>query len=169
MQRRSAFSITVVSALLALAPPAWAVWVVDAGGECVEQWTADSLAEGPITTADTPLPPLRYARGGIQELQQPAPRLVGVEQVGFKILYVPLAMISGMQSALRDMWFGLADTVTGGYFDISGDNPLRLTLQPEPLGTIDPSMSTAVREETRVDPCGRQMFPLAVSHDADSY
>lgn len=146
----------------AMVTTARAAWVVDAEGKCVSEWTAASLARGPLAIADAPLVPARYLAGGIEELGGPLdPAWNRVERVGFTAGYVPLVGITGFGAALTATGFGLMDTLTAGYFELTPDNPSRFTLQPEKLGVLSPDPYPGTRDELRLDPCGRPIFPLS--------
>jgi hypothetical protein len=97
--------------------------------ECVREWTAASLARGPAAIANAPLLPIRSAVGGFQlgrENKSP-----GMQA---KILLPPtLAFAGGGMGLLESViWVGtgLADTATGGYFQIAPDEATELSVAP---------------------------------------
>jgi hypothetical protein len=155
--------LLLVLSLLALsASAARAEWVVDAEGKCVRIWTPASLARGPLAIADAPLVPARYLAGGIDELGDPPdPAWSKVERGGFAAGYVPLAGVTGFGAMLSSIGFGLMDTLTGGYFELTPDDPQRFTVQPEKLGVFSPEAFDGTRSEQRLDNCGRPLFPFS--------
>jgi hypothetical protein len=129
-----------VLALLALvaASPAAAGWAVDARGRCVEAWTPPRAAQGPVAMLTAPTLPFREAVGGgivAADTTTPQGGVVG------QVLAWPSLILGGFALGVGEMpiWLvlGLADTVTGGYFDLSPDDakPLTLTsVRPRFLG-----------------------------------
>ena len=157
-----AFSLTV----LALAAAARAAWVVDDDGRCVETWSPAAMARGPRAIADAPLVPVRYGAGAAQELRQAAPRGFTGDSAFFRILYAPLAFVAALVDGFTRASFGLADTVTGGAVHIGDDDPAQFTAEATPLGVLGP-LPQAPLEPYPLDPCDREVYPLAVSNDAE--
>ena len=164
MMRKTIGSCLLLAALLSMVSSgtARAEWKVDEEGKCVRTWTPASLARGPMAIADAPLVPARYIAGGIDELGDPPdPAWNKVERVGFAAGYVPLAGVTGFGAMLSSLGFGLMDTLTGGYFELTPDDPQRFTLQAEKLGVLAPEDFEGTRSELRLDNCGRPLFPMS--------
>jgi len=141
-----------------------AAWVVDAQGNCVRAWDPKALENGPSAVADAPLVPVRYAAGGVQELREPGlPGYTG-DSAFFRTIYVPLTFASSMQDAMTRITFGVADTVTGGYFHLTGDDPDTFTVHPTPLGVLG-AVESSPLDPRPLDACGREVYPLYKSHD----
>jgi len=126
-----------------------AAWVVDDRGDCVRQWTSESLLRGPTAVLNAPLVPFRSAVGGVQMARDDhAP---GTER---KILLPPLLAVAGGATGLVEsgVWLGagLADTLTGGYFELTSDGAARLSAAP-----TRPPLATTVASTATTDPCGR--------------
>jgi hypothetical protein len=126
-----------------------AAWVTNDAGECVREWTPASLARGPAAIVNAPLLPFRSAVGGAL--------LAGSDRTPnpswpHRILLPPLLTIvgGGMGLVEAGIWLGtgLADTITGGWFEIAPDEATHLAITP-----IAPAFS-----DTRPAPaprCGR--------------
>jgi hypothetical protein len=138
--------------LLVLHPvAAHADWVVNDRGDCVRAWTPSSLARGPAAIANAPLLPFRSAVGGAQVASED--RSPGL---GRKIILIPLLTAGGAVMGILEsaIWLttGLADTLTGGYFEIAPDEATQLSLAPQ----RPPFLTEPVREaRATTDPCGR--------------
>ena len=146
----------VALALCALLYPrgAWSAWVVDAQGECVRTWTATSLLRGPAALANAPLAPFRSAAGGaVLARDDPAPG--GVRRA---LMLGPTLTVMGGAMGLIDtgVWLvtGLADTVTGGYFECAPDEATALSVAP-----ITPLFVADGRHPAHQDRCGRAPAP----------
>ena len=132
-----------------VARAASAAWVRNDAGECVREWTPASLARGPAAIVNAPLLPFRSAAGGAL--------LAGSDRTPnpswpHRILLPPLLTIvgGGMGLVEAGIWLGtgLADTITGGWFEIAPDEATHLAITP-----IAPAFS-----DTRPAPaprCGR--------------
>ena len=146
-------SAGVLALLLAIrGGAASAAWVVNEQNECVRTWTPASLARGPAAMLNAPLLPFRSAAGGFlvaRNDQSP-----GLQR---KILLAPLLTLGGGAMGLVEsgIWLGagLADTATGGYFEVAPEHATELSLAPErpSLGSDSPG----VRREVVKDRCGR--------------
>ena len=142
-----------VGALVAVlhASGALAAWTVNGRGECVQAWTPASLGRGPAAVLNAPLVPVRTAAGGVQEaLDDRTPG--GVHR---KVILVPaLAGLGGAMGLVEaGVWLasGLADTLTGGYFELAPDEATALSVSPRrPL-------STDTHAGPRTDACGRPL------------
>jgi hypothetical protein len=127
---------------------AWAEWVVNSRGECVEQWSPASMLRGPTAMLMAPTAPFRSGAGVFAyETMQ-----------GNLAFWGPvLAVLSGAVGVIHTgVWLGtgLADTLTGGYFAIAPYRATQLSLDP----LIPPFVSEAQQhaiEAKRPDPCGR--------------
>ena len=161
--------LVLTLALIAVAvAPASAEWVVNADGRCVEVWSADALERGPLAIADSPLVPVRYAGGAVEELREPSePGYSGDSNV-LRALYTPLAAVTALQDSFARATLGVMDVLTGGFFDLAGDEPNALTTEATPLGVLGPLDPPALVAHPR-DECGREVYPLAVSRDAELY
>jgi hypothetical protein len=128
-----------------------AEWVVDAKGECVEQWSPASMLRGPTAMLMSPTAPFRSAAGVFAYPE-------GWTTPGkFEFWGPVLAVLSGAAGVIDTcVWLGtgLVDTVTGGYFRIAPYRATQLSLDP----LIPPFVSEAQQRATeakRPDPCGR--------------
>lgn len=166
MKPRDLSLLAFLLILLAFAVPGRAAWVVDADGRCVETWSPSAMATGPRAIADAPLVPVRYGAGAVQELREPAPRGFTGDSVFFRALYAPLAFVAALQDSVTRASFGVADTVTAGAFHIGDDDAAQFTTEATPLGVLAP-LSQPPLEPHPLDPCGREVYPLAVSNDAE--
>jgi hypothetical protein len=139
--------------IVAQAGGAHAAWVMNERNECVRAWTPASLARGPSAVLNAPLVPLRSAAGGVRAaLDTPRPSAQG------KVLLPPLLGVAGGAMGLVDalVWLGtgLADTATGGYFEVAPEEATELSLRPlRPAFVEDGRRATL--DPARKDPCGR--------------
>ena len=142
----------MLALLLAVQSGASAAWVVNERNECVRAWTPASLARGPAATLNAPLLPFRSAAGGFLVARDD--RSPGLRA---KILLAPLLTLGGGAMGLVEsgIWLGagLADTATGGYFELAPEAATELSLAPErpSFGSDSPG----VRREAAKDRCGR--------------
>src|SRR5262245_28362090 len=150
----------VILALAALLWPRMAssAWEVDAHGDCVRTWTAESLLRGPTALANAPLAPIRSAVGGAI-LARDDLTTGGVRRV---LLLGPTLTVMGGAMGFVDtgVWLvtGLADTVTGGYFETTPDEATPLSVAPiTPLFVPDARRPAHVAAHQ--DPCGRPLGP----------
>ena len=143
----------VLALLLAMrVGAASAAWVVNDRNECVRTWTPASLARGPAAMLKAPLLPFRSAAGGLLAARDD--RSPGLRS---KVLLAPLLTLGGGAMGLVEsgIWLGtgLADTATGGYFEVAPEEATELSLAPErPSFGSD---SAGVRREAAKDRCGR--------------
>lgn len=149
MRRPIALSLV----LLALAAPARAAWVVDSAGGCVEQWDASDMARGPKAILNGPILPFRQMAGGAVYAwnteewwpYQIAGMLPGV------------TLFSGAAGILEGTWWmttGIADTVTGGYFQLAPQEATQLSVEPQ-VSSMIADAGPAPKPTT--DPCGRPL------------
>jgi hypothetical protein len=136
---------------------AWARWIVDAKGQCVEQWSPTSMLRGPTAMVMSPTAPFRNG-AGVFAYQSPDAQ-AGSAPSGSAYWTPVLAVLSGAAGIIDTcVWLGtgLADTVTGGYFAIAPEDATRLSLEP----LIPPFVSEAQRRTiaaNRPDPCVRRL------------
>ena len=132
-----------------VARAASAAWVTNEAGECVREWAPASLARGPAAIVNAPLLPFRSAVGGAL--------LAGSDRTPnpswpHRILLPPLLTIvgGGMGLVEAGIWLGtgLADTITGGWFEIAPDEATHLAITP-----IAPAFSDT--RPARAPRCGR--------------
>ena len=131
-------------------------WVVNERGECGRAWTTASLGRGPSAMLNAPLAPVRSAVGGFRVAHDDrSPDLKS------KILLPPLLTLGGGAMGLVDaaVWLGtgLADTVTGGYFEVAPEEATRLGVEP-----IVPAFAR-VPGRGSTDRCGRGAGTLAAA------
>jgi hypothetical protein len=151
MAVRGVFLIAVLAILTVdgAGERALAEWVVDARGQCVEQWSPASMLRGPTAMLMAPTAPFRCGAGVFAYEES--------TQGPFAFWGPVLAVLSGTVGVIHTgVWLvtGLADTVTGGYFGIAPYRATQLSLDP----LIPPFMSEAQQrtiEAKRPDPCGR--------------
>jgi hypothetical protein len=134
---------------LLVARAASAAWVTNDAGDCVREWTPASLARGPAAIANAPLMPFRSAVGGAL--------LAGSDRTPNpswprRILMPPLLTIAGGGMGLVEagIWLGtgLADTLTGGWFEIAPEEATHLAITPVAPAFSDARPAPAPR-------CGR--------------
>src|SRR6185503_12166265 len=121
-----------LAAVLALwTSGAHAVWVRNAEGDCVREWTSDSLARGPTAMLNAPLVPFRSAVGGVLLAGTDRTPNPGLPR---RILLPPLlAVVGGGMGLLESgIWLGtgLFDTLTGGYLEAAPDEATHLAAGP---------------------------------------
>jgi hypothetical protein len=127
-----------------------AEWVVDAKGECVEQWSPASMLRGPTAMLMSPTAPFRSG-AGVFAYQG------STTQRGFEFWGPVTAVLSGAVGVIDTcVWLGagLADTVTGGYFRIAPYRATQLSLDPLIPPFVPDAQQRAI-EAKRPDPCGR--------------
>ena len=145
--------LLLVAVLLVQATAANSAWVVDASGQCVERWEPSNMLRGPTAILNGPLRPLRTLPGGAVyawNTEEWWPWQIA-------ILGPAVTVVSGAAGALEGVWWiatGLADTVTGGYFDISSENATTLSLRPEVSSLIADASPTPTPTHDR---CGRPL------------
>jgi hypothetical protein len=133
---------------------AGAAWQVNERGECAQVWTPASLGRGPTAIASAMTLPFRSIAGGVQR----APDLWKSAPVPIGVLTVPgmigVAFVGGVGETLVWVVSGVADTVTGGFFEIAPDAATELSVSPEPPFFM-PGPKTLVTQ----DRCGRPITP----------
>lgn len=144
----------IVAAIIARGSVARSAWTVDANGACVERWAPSDLLRGPAAVANAPLLPLRTLAGGAQYAWNTA------EWWPWQIagLGPAVTLICGAAGVVEGVWWagsGVADTVTGGQFEIAPEKATRLSARPEVPRVIADAGPTPTPAEDR---CGR---PLA--------
>jgi hypothetical protein len=101
-----------------LAAPAGAAKVDDAEAHCVRP----STLRGPTAMLEAPTAPFRTAAGVFTDMQ-PSPGAWGVPLAG-------LAFAGGLVDTVVWLGTGLADTLSGGYFEIAPPEATVLGLRP---------------------------------------
>jgi hypothetical protein len=131
--------------VVGLVARAGAAWVVDGAGRCVREWTAASMGRGPTAMLEAPTAPFRTAAGVFTEMT-PSPGAWGVPLCG-------LAFVGGLVDTVAWLGTGLADTLTGGYWEIAPREATVLGVTP-----LEPPFARRSPAAPPRDPCGR---PLA--------
>jgi hypothetical protein len=145
---------SLLLALLAIAAPARAAWVVDAAGGCVERWAASDMLRGPKAIVNAPLLPFRQMAGGAQyawNTEEWWPWQIVAMGPG-------VTLFSGAAGLLEGTWWittGVADTLTGGYFQAAPEQATQLSVRPQVSSMIADAAPTP---PPTTDRCGR---PLA--------
>jgi hypothetical protein len=124
---------------------AGAAWIVDPQGSCVREWTPASIGRGPTAVLEAPTAPFRTAAGVFTDMR-PSPGAWGVPLCG-------LAFVGGLVDTVAWLGTGLADTLTGGYFEVAPAEATVLGLRP-----LRPPFASRSPAAPPRDPCGR---PLA--------
>jgi hypothetical protein len=123
----------ILLALLLGVPPGTgrAAWVVNGEGDCVREWTPQSLARGPTAMLNAPLVPVRSAAGGVLLARTDRTPNPGLPR---RILLPPLLAVVGGGMGLVEtvVWLGtgLVDTVTGGYLEVAPEEATHLAVAP---------------------------------------
>jgi len=149
MNRTGILVAAALSAVLAAPRSAPTAWVVNEQGQCVDEWSPQSMARGPAAIVNAPLVPFRSAAGGVLEATDKGgsgfmqravvPTMLGVVGLGM-----------GVVESVIWVMTGVADTLTGGYFGISSEEATQLSVAP-----IRPYFSDRPPPET--DRCGRSL------------
>jgi hypothetical protein len=149
---RRAASLLLV--LLTAAAPGRAAWVVDSAGACVERWAPSDMARGPKAVLNGPLLPFRQMAGGAAyawNTEEWWPWQIVAMGPG-------VTLFSGAAGLLEGTWWittGLADSVTGGYFQAAPEQATALSIAPQVSSMIADAGPTPA---PTTDRCGR---PLA--------
>jgi hypothetical protein len=149
MRRR----LSVLLVLLFLSGPARGAWVVDSAGGCVEQWAPSDMARGPKAVLNGPLLPFRQMAGGAEyawNTEEWWPWQIAAMGPG-------VTLFSGAAGLLEGTWWittGLADTVTGGYFQAAPEQATELSLSPQVSSMIADAAPTPTPTSDR---CGRPL------------
>jgi hypothetical protein len=112
--------------LLVLVIPvrAYGKWKVDPAGECTYRWTPSSLLRGPREILEAPVRPIAIIGEGmiifLPEGLNPV-AAAGLGAVG--VLVLGTAGVLEMPFVLGA---GIGDTLTGGYFEIGPEEPLKV-------------------------------------------
>jgi len=124
-------------------------WVVDAQGDCVQQWTPSSLGRGQLAMANALTFPVRQLVGGGQAGADDS-----VKSIGAKVLLVPTLALLGLGTGTAEcvivMSQGIADFVTGGALDLVSDESADVSLAP-----MTPRFLSTPPTPPKTDPCGR--------------
>ncbi|HXJ35026.1 MAG TPA: hypothetical protein VMS22_13420 [Candidatus Eisenbacteria bacterium] len=125
-------------------------WKVNDAGECVQVWSASSLARGPLAMVNSlTLPPRQLIGGGKAGAEDTSGASVG----GY--LRVPaLALIglcTGTVETVLVLCGGIGDLLTGGYFTLVPADMVTPSLEP-----MTPRFLQAPSQPPATDPCGRK-------------
>jgi hypothetical protein len=139
-------------ALWAPAHRAHGAWVVDADGACVERWTSADLLRGPTAIVNAPLLPFRSLAGGAEyawNTEEWWPYQIAV-------LGPAVTLVAAGFGTVESLWWvttGLADTLTGGAFELAPEKATQLSIAPDVPSVI------ADRPEPppTTDRCGRPL------------
>lgn len=146
----------IAAALIARASVAHCAWTVDADGACVRKWAPSDLLRGPTAIASALLLPARTLAGGAQyawnkDVWWPS-------QIA--LLGPSATLFCGVAGVVEGAWWastGVADILTGGYFEIAPERATQRSVRPE----LPPAMAETRPTPTATeDPCGR---PLAAA------
>ena len=153
---RVARVLLIAAALAARADIAQCAWTVDAAGACVRQWSSDDLLRGPTAITSGMLLPARTLAAGADYAWHKTEWWPG--QIA--ILGPAATAFCGVMGIVEGGWWattGLADTLTGGYFELAPEPATTRSTQPTlPLVMMDPHSIPTPTE----DHCGR---PLAAA------
>ena len=151
---RIARTLLIAAVLCARAGVAHCAWTVDADGACVRKWAPSDMLRGPLAIVYAPWQPVRTGVGGAEYAWNKTEwRWWYTAVLGSTVTAVATAF-----GLLEGIWWtgtGLADTLTGGYFEITPDRALDRSVRPE-LSTVIAGSAPAPTE----DRCGR---PLVAS------
>lgn len=152
----------IALALLGARAPARAEWVVDAHGQCVRQWTPESLLLGPEVILDLPLLPVRLIAGGVVEAAEcPAEECSAAKRTGLGAAGVLIGALSGTFAVFSGAVTGFGDTITGGAVEFTAPDPTRLTLWPIRFVPLADTFCFFGRpHDPTVDRCGRTEFEV---------
>ena len=144
-------ALVAALAVLVAGTPAAAKWMVGADGRCERVWTPDSLLRGPAAMLSAPTAPVRSAAGVFTYM---SPKSGGWGGGGSFYVYGPIVALLSGTAGLVDttVWLGtgLADTMTGGYWEIAPEEATELSMQP-----MRPAFSPA--PPPIQDRCGRPL------------
>lgn len=144
-------TLTIVAVLCARAGVAHCAWTVDAGGACVRKWAPSDLLRGPVAIVNAPLRPVRGAAGAAEYAWNKSEwRWWYTVVLGSAVTGVGAA--AGLVEGVWWVGTGLADTLTGGYFEITPEGALDRSVRPE-LSTVIAGSAPAPTE----DRCGRSL------------
>ena len=126
-----------------------AQWRLNERGECVHEWTASSLARGPLAMVNALTYPPRQLVGGGQAATEETSR-----STGELILLTPTMALLGLGTGAMECVFvlgmGIADSITGGAFDLVPDESAEVSLAP-----MTPRFLEKPKPAPTTDPCGR--------------
>ena len=147
-------TLLICAVLVARASLAAAAWTVDPGGACVRQWAPSDLLRGPVAIVNGPILPARTMVGGAEYAwNKPEWRWWHTVVLGLGVTGV-----SGAAGVYQGVWWmgaGVADLLTGGYFEIAPQQATKRSVEPV-VSEVIAGRPPAPTE----DPCGR---PLAAA------
>jgi hypothetical protein len=140
------------------ASSALAEWVVNDKGECVRVWTPEAILQGPTAIINGPFLPIRSATAAVIVPIDVGCKDFGdcLEMTGATTLFIITWPIMGTIEGMTWVVTGIADTLTGGYFDISPEDATKFSLAPLPQV---PDARRHEREWRHEDRCGRTILP----------
>lgn len=147
-------TLLIGATLIAQATVADCAWTVGADGACVRTWAPSDLLRGPVAIVNAPLLPVRTTAAGAQYAWHknewwPWPGVV---------LGSAVTGVSAAAGVFEGIWWavtGVADLLTGGYFEIAPERATQRSVQPELSEVIAGTPPTPTE-----DRCGR---PLAAA------
>jgi hypothetical protein len=144
-------TLLIGAALIAQTTVAQCAWTVGADGTCVRQWAPSDLLRGPVAIANAPLQPVRTTVAGAQYAWNksewwpwPGP-----------ILSAAVTGASAVFGVFEGTWWaltGMADLLTGGYFEISPERATQRSVEP----TLSEAIAGTPLPPTE-DRCGRTL------------
>lgn len=143
----------LIALILAVPRPGSAIYRMETSGECMHHWDRASLKRGPLEIANAPLLPFRAGAGGASAAIDPefADGSISWRIVGTVFLTATGLVVGAVQGAIS-AGAGLADTLTGGYFELLPDAWAEFSLAP--VRFLDPPPPTALFGSA--DRCGRE-------------
>ncbi len=152
---RKASAILGLGLLLAVGTTrtvAASTWQVDQYGNCSRVWEPSDMARGPKAIINSPLEPARTLTGAFTMY----PEFWKTAALPSGIITVPaLTLFSVAMGTIElPIWAigGLADTLTGGYFEVAPDRATELSVDP-----IRPLFLPVSPEVKTTDRCGRPL------------
>jgi len=125
-------------------------WQVDSYGNCSRVWEPGDMARGPKAMINSPMEPFRTLTGALlmwPEFWKTAAFPSGLITVPALTLF---SFTMGVVELPIWMLGGLADTLTGGYFEVAPDRATELSIDP-----IRPLFLPVSPEVKTTDRCGR--------------
>ena len=148
---RCARILAIAAVLCARAGVAHGAWTVDADGTCVRKWEPSDMLRGPKAMFTAPLQPVRTTAGGAEYAWNKSEWSPWYRVV----LGSALTGVSAAAGTVEGVWWigtGLADTLTGGYFEFTPERALDRSVQPQLSSAV-----SASPPEPAEDRCGRPL------------
>lgn len=146
-------SLAIAAVLCAPAAIAHGAWTVAADGTCVQKWEPSDMLRGVRGIVNAPFAPVRAMAGGAEYAWHKPEWGPWYKAV----LGSAVTGVSGAVGAVEGVWWvgtGVADTLTGGYFELTPQAALDRSVRPQ-LSTAVSGSSPAPPE----DRCGRALAP----------